>query len=301
MGLFILRAKWAREPHVICFFRLLTQPTCTVTEKDNIKMIRFGVTVDFICRPLVYYIQKNLIKHPFQLIRQDSWNNYQQLQTGKLDVALISPYHLAQSTSGLRILSELAVFSRGESGTALLFFRENLSDLDRIAFRLPEDPYHVLAQLVLTEVYELTTHWEGVTLPLDVDTALEDYSACCYSGNDALEVYLQSEAKLDLVETWCDRIGGPYVHYLIGVRDGFKDKKVIDVLQKSLELGRRNARRIAEEYAADHRNDWDFYLDIIQHWYAFRPGNEVWESCRELTHFLYYHRHIDFIPEFRFF
>ncbi|NOX38543.1 MAG: hypothetical protein GXO78_13510 [Calditrichaeota bacterium] len=263
-------------------------------------MNRLGITNDLICQPLTFLLEDPNYKHPFRVVRGDLLRNCQQLIQGELDIALISPLEYARYSSELRLVRDVTVFSEQEGRVCLLFFRAAMRELKTIAFQPPEDPYHVLAQLVLNEIYEIEPAWQAVQLPLSVDDALATHEACCYTGNAALEVDLQSDIRLDLIESWSEKMGFAFVHAVVAVRKDFRETRLLEDLQNARELGLRNIPRIARWYARDHLNDWDYYADLLEQFYRYEPDEAIWQQLREYFHYLFYYKKLDYIPELQF-
>ena len=263
-------------------------------------MNRLGITTDFIFRPVTFLLEDPHYKHPFRVVRGDLEKNCRELLQGTLDVAWISPLEYARYASELRLVKELAVFSESEGKVCLLFFRSAMRELTTIAFQGPGNHYHVLARLVLNEMYELEPVWRAVPLPGLVEQALTDYPACCYTGNQALEVDLQSDVKLDLIENWSEKMGLSFLHGVLAVRKDFQATDLLEVLLQTRELGLRNVVKIARAYAQHHLNDWDYYADVLEKLYRYDPDETIWQHLREYYHYLFYYRQLEYIPELQF-
>ncbi len=261
-------------------------------------MIKFGLTSDFILKPLTFYLETRQLKHPFELDVHTPEENVQKLLRGELDLAVISPLEYALHSSELKIFSPLGVVSNRESRVALLFFQENLPSFNTVMFPLPKDIYYHLTRIALMEFYEMEIEWKGVPqMPPEVQTALESCDAALYTRNTALDAYVQYDTRLDMVEEWCDKSAVPFVHLMIVSRQDAKITPALEWIEKSFELGRRNILAIAEHFARDRENPASYYFEILQEQYHYELQPEEHNGLKELFNYLYYYGVTDFLPE----
>jgi len=263
-------------------------------------MIRLGSTRELITRPLHFAIQNSQIGHPFKLINQSLEQNCQDLLAKKLDVAAISAIDYARHSNELTVVKDFAVFTTDTSNYALLFFRENLQSIERVAFLPPKSQYQLLANLVLEEFYEMEFDWTPLKEMKSVDGVLSMFPACLLEGDEALENYPKLDSKLDILEEWHDKTELNYVHQLIAINRETDDISFLESLFLSREIGMRNLMNIAKKNAADKGGSWDFYFDILNENFQFFPSEETWDSLRQYFEYLFYYGLIDFIPDIRF-
>ncbi len=261
-------------------------------------MTKLGLTNDFILKPLTFYLENQQLPHSFQLEHHSPARNVQLLLNGHLDIAVISPLEYARHSSELKILPDFAVVSSRESRVALLFFKENLSTFQNVLYPVPENMYYHLTRIALLEFYEMDIQWTGrEQLPAEVEVALQNYDAALYTGNEAIDAFVQFDTHLDMVEEWCDKSAVPFVHFLIVSRQEFKPDPFVDWFARSYESGKRNLLKIAESHAEGRINPAGYYLEILQEMYRYTLGEDDPPALKEMFNFLYYYGVIDFLPE----
>ncbi|RMI17497.1 MAG: hypothetical protein D6681_03295 [Calditrichaeota bacterium] len=263
-------------------------------------MIRLGTTYHIISAPLHYALLNPGFVHPFQPVRQSLEDNCRDLLQGKLDVALISPLDFARHSSDLKLIGDIAVYTTERSRYALLFFRENLPSIHRVAVWRENTLYHLLARIVLNEFYEMGIEWEHLTTLKPVEEILETYEACLLEEEAAVSNYLKMDNYLDVVEEWHDKTGRHFVHQVMAVpRDG-QTADFIESLLQAREVGMRHLARIAREHATTGEVSWDAYFDLLNEIFSFYPTEETWEHLREYFEYLFYYGIIDYMPSMTF-
>ncbi len=261
-------------------------------------MIKLGLTNDFILKPLTFWLESGELKHPFQMEWHLPAENARRLLHGELDIAVITPLEYAFHSSELKLYPHLGVVSTHESRMALLFFHENLLSFRNVLYPLPEDIYYHITRIALMEFYEMEIEWEGrEELPTTVTDALRGYDAALYTGNAALDAYVQYDTRLDMVEEWCDKSANPFVHLLIATHQDSKFSDEMEWFAQSLNLGLRNVLKIAEAYAQHHPNPASYYFEVIQEHYRYHLEPTDHQALKELFNYLYYYGVIEFLPE----
>lgn len=263
-------------------------------------MIRLGTTNELITRPLHFAIQNSQIDHPFKFIEQSLEQNCQDLLEGALDVATISAVDYARHSNELSIVKDFAVFTTDAGKYSLLFFRENLQSIERVAFLPPKSQYQLLANMVLEEFYEMELDWTPLKEIKSVDSVLSMFPAGLLEGDRALENYLKIGSKLDILEEWHVNTELNYVHQLIAINRQVDDTGFLETLHLAREIGMRNLMNIAKEYATDKGGSRDFYFDLLNDNFQFFPSEETWDSLRQYFEYLFYYGRIDFIPDLHF-
>lgn len=261
-------------------------------------MIRLGISDDLINQPILYGISNSLIDHPFTLKTQSLSENCQGLLNKELDIAFISPLDYARNSSLLNLVRDYAVLSEGAAKYLLLFFRENLKDIRDVTY-LAESQYYYLAQIVLSEFFEIEAEWHqhrSKGKQADVEQLLKDAPVCILDGPEAMRTGYLAENYLDLLDIWDSNTEVCYFHQLLVVREDNHDDVGLEALSLSRELGMRNLKKIAENYATAHDQQWDYFYDLLNDVYKFYPTTEQWKDIQELFNYLYFYGFIDFLP-----
>ena len=263
-------------------------------------MIRFGTTPEVIGRPLCLGIENSLIPHHFKLTSQPLEQNCQDLLAGKLDAALVSAVDYARYSNRLKLLKDFAVYSAGPAKYALLFFQENLQSIEQVAFQPPASQYQVLAALILEEFFETEIDWQPLPAIETLDSILARFPACLLEAGAALENYLISASKLDILEEWTDKTELSYIHQLVAVNKDMTDMNIADALRQSREIGMSNLMQIAQTSARGSEHSWDFYFDLLNEDFQYFPTEETWDSLRQYLEYLFYYGIVDFMPDLNF-
>ncbi|HTK80655.1 MAG TPA: MqnA/MqnD/SBP family protein [Bacteroidota bacterium] len=147
-----------------------------------------------------------------------------QLRQGNLDGAFLSPIEYARlndpfdrrrsesAQSGyahFRIVPGVCAASEGESGAAVLVFKEHLRDVKNVLIdpRFPSEI--VLLRLVLAEKFD--SHPQLVPASKISETALKTNDAALLVDRDALQ-YHEHQNKIDLIDEWSDLTDAQFIH-----------------------------------------------------------------------------------------
>lgn len=264
-------------------------------------MVRFGITEDLIHQPLLYALQHSLIEHPFDLIAQPPAQNVADLCSGRLDAALISAVDYARNSSELLLVPDVIVSSRGAARHGLLYFRENQQHIGRVACRDVDSQYRVLADMVMKEFFEIEIEWIPLPGAFSREKALAEYPAYLAEGPEALRAFPLADNYFDLLEAWGDNAELDYVHYLLAVPEGGEwETRMAEPLRLSRELGLRNIKKIARNFAGSAATGWDAYDDLLNEVYRYAPDEALWAHLRDYFQYLFYYGEIEFLPEMRF-
>ena len=264
-------------------------------------MVRFGITEDLIHQPLLYALQHSLIDHPFELISQSPAQNTADLCRGKLDAALIGPVDYARNSSELLLVPDVIVSSHGAARHGLLYFRENQQHISRVVCRDLDSQYRVLADMVMKEFFEIEIEWISLPGGFSLEKALGEFPACLAEGPEALRAFPLADNFFDLLEAWRDNAELDYVHYLLAVPEaGEWEARMVEPLRLSRELGLRNIKKIAQDFAGPAKTGWDAYYDLLNKVYHYAPDDALWTHLRDYFQYLFYYGEIEFLPEMRF-
>lgn len=262
-------------------------------------MIHLGITNDFIALPLSKNLTSLLENSEFVIKQQSLKDNYNDLINKKLDAAFISPADYAKDSSLLKLVKDVAIYSKGESRYSVLFFQEDLSKISEITFQSVTD-YNDLTSLVFNEFFEMNPSWKPTKGKESINNLLNSYQAVLLSGEKALENFSETKNKLDITDQWWDKTGLSFVHQVIALRRDLADLDWIEQIYRSLNMGIKSLKQISKNYSDYHKHDPEFYLDLMTNIYHYTADETVWQDCSEYLEYLFYYGKIRFIPQFHF-
>jgi len=266
-------------------------------------MTRLAFSRELIVQPVIYAIQHDLIQHPFQIEITSEDKILQGLQNGKIEIGIISPLSYARSQEGLKIVKEITVSSSRYGRNALLFFKENLQQMNNIYYQQGKELTfeHFLSKLVLSEFLDIEANWHAVEIIPPLPEALDQYPIFLISGDEALDFLSDDQRFIDLTEEWTLKSELPLVHRLVVVNQKFEDKGELQALRLSRDVGLRNLMKIARRYATNRNQSWDVYFDLINQNYWYHSEDSHWESLKEILQYTYFYGIAQHYPEIRFF
>jgi predicted solute-binding protein len=243
---------------------------------------RLGVLPHSFARPLYHGLRKQQTPSPvsFELVEDQSTQLAIQLRQGNLDGAFLSPIEYAKEYAHYSLVPDAGVVAEGESGIALLLFRENLSRIKTISVHAGSSSEIVLAHLVMAEKYDTVPQFVPMTASPDI--ALKSSDAVLLVGDAAVGLDVQKQ-KIDLVDEWTDITGLPFVH---GVWAFHPESLSNNEVQALIESGK----------AADAYGPPSEYLNL-----HFQLSPHDIEALSEFFRMSYYHGIINDIPDLRFF
>lgn len=266
-------------------------------------MTRLAFDREFIIEPLIYAVRENLIKHPFRIEIASENKIVQGLQDGEIDIGIISPLSYTRARQSLQIIKELIVASYPYGRNALLFFRENLRQINAIYYQQGKELTfeHFLSKIVLGEFLDIEADWHAVETIPHLPEALEKFPTFLITGDQAPGFSADNQSFIDLTEEWTLKTELPLVHRLVVVGQNFKDKGELRALQLSREVGLRNLMKISRAYAANFNQGWDVYFDPLNRNYRYHPEESHWESLKELLQYAFFYGIAQYYTEIKFF
>lgn len=261
-------------------------------------MIRFGLTNEIIALPITLNLTVPQDSE-FEFKEQSLQQNYIDLIQGKLDAGFIAASDYAKDSTLLKLVKDIAIYSRGESRYSLLFFQKDLVDITEVAYHA-DSHYNDVAHVLLNEFYEAEPEWKLVQSGVPVERLLEHYQSALKNGTEALENYFGAKSKIDILDQWWDKTELSFVHQVIGVHRNFTETKWMDRLYKAGEEGSKNLEELSQSLDGRHGHSSKFYLDLLRNAYHYDMDDKVWKECGEYFKYLFYYGRIPFIPEFHF-
>jgi predicted solute-binding protein len=247
--------------------------------------------------PVIYGFQNlPVLRDRVELIQLNSSDACQQLLKSEIDFAFISPEDYAHHSSEFQIIPDIVIASEGASKLALLAFRENLTNLNQIGIDNDDTTYQTLSEIVLNEFYETEINWEIVSPSLPVEKILSDYPAYLLQNKRALAYSVIQDKYIDLTEEWCVNTNHHFIHKIFVYRRDKSYDNFKEWLVRSIELGIRNMKKIAQELATETIN-WAYIVDLWQDNLYFRPTDTTWLSLKFYHQHMFYYGRINEIPE----
>ncbi len=266
-------------------------------------MMKFGVASnDVIIEPFIYPLKQNLVRSPLQLEYLREEDIFSGLLENRLQAGFITPLQYARSQDKLAIVEDLVIATRQYGRNCLLFFQEDLKQINRIYFpRAIQDSYELfLARLVLGEFFDIETEWTATHPFPPIEEALEKFPVLFLSGSEAFRGFSLVENYIDLTEEWSLKTRHSLVHRLLVIRRDQDARNLKETMQMALELGRRNLKKISQQLANQYELPWDLFHDLFTTRYQFIADEETWSSLREILQFAFYYGETEYYPEIHF-
>jgi chorismate dehydratase len=226
--------------------------------------VRIGAVNYLNTKPLIYDLE--LLAPDAELILEVPSRLADLLSDGKLDVALIPVIEFFRA-GRYRIVSDIAIASRGPVLSVTLFSRVPWPQIRRVALDEGSRSSAALAQILLRKRYNVQP--AIVPLPLDQSAEHTDADAVLLIGDRAMRACLPGFAHaFDLGQEWFDWTGLPFVYAVWAVRDGVDLGDVAPALLEAKRRGMTECGRIAERESHGLGLDAGFcrrYLSNIIH------------------------------------
>jgi len=214
--------------------------------------------------PLAWGIVEDSLKEQFETILSTPAECADQLAGGRVDIGLIPSIEF-QRINGTKIVPGAAVASRHRVRRVLLVSELPLWRVRTVAHDKGSRTSVALAQIIFNEFYKTRPSFRPADP--DISNMLATSDAALIIGDVALKFMEQNEIPrienqkslvrhgaepveiFDLMERWQVLTGLPFVFAFWAVRKGFNDGQVVEVLNKSRDLGVANIPKMAERYA----------------------------------------------------
>ncbi|MBI1806891.1 MAG: hypothetical protein HYR76_07565 [Ignavibacteria bacterium] len=247
---------------------------------------RLGIIPDRYARPLFSGLLE-LRDTVIELVQDTPTRLAIQLRQAQLDGAFLSPIDYAKNYSHYHIVPDIGAVSEGESGAALLLFRENMQTMKTLAVDPNSSSEIVLAHLILAEKYDIMptlVPFEGSS-----EEGLKRADAVVAVGDTALRLKTHTN-KLDLVDEWKDISDMPFVHGIWVVRNDSLSDSVVAKIAESRDKGPNSMGEASPGY--DDLSISQFRYDLDE---------EAVDAMNEFFRMAYYHGILKDIPEVKFY
>ncbi len=250
-------------------------------------------------RPLVYGLEKGLVKHDFNLQKDVPSVCAERLLQGEVEMGLVPSIEYARSKGTWKIVPELCIAYNGPVRSVALFFNQDIKRIRTIALDTSSRTSVVLLKILLIEKFEIEP--EFITMAPNLDDMLKRADAALIIGDKALHYQAQVPNHLDLGEEWTDMTGLPFVYAFWAGHELSLTHTEVDIMQQSYQLGAQNLTKIAREYAVGKSFDWHFYNDYLTKHIFYQFGEDEKAGLMEFFHYAFYLGLIEHIPELHFY
>ena len=184
--------------------------------------------------PLIYGIENEVIKLPprtlAKLLRED-----------RLDVAL-APSVILFDKKNYKVVPNISISSRGEVKSIILFYRDKIEDIKKVAVDLETMSSFVLLKLILRKKYKIDPEYYRSP---KIQLKQSPYDAQLLIGDKAMTYNAQCN-KLDLGHEWFDLTHLPFIFALWVVRRGADYEKICLKLSQAKVEGLQNIDKVIE-------------------------------------------------------
>ncbi len=253
---------------------------------------------DLVVQPLIYGLQKGLVKHDFKLELADGKTCTQRLVQGDAQIGLIPSIEYAKGKGAWKIIPDICIAHPHEIGSMALFFNKDLHTLRHVAVDERYPTAIALLQIVLREKYEIEP--KLIPMPSDLNKMLLNADAALLSGDLALKAQAEFPAHLDLGDEWYDLTEMPFVSAIWAGHELSLTENEATILKQSAEIGRQNIEKISKEFASRQKQDFGFYKNYLEKQTRYTLGVAEKESLTEFFSYAFYLGIIEHIPELHF-
>ncbi|MFZ1080719.1 MAG: menaquinone biosynthesis protein [Candidatus Kryptoniota bacterium] len=264
------------------------------------KKKRLGAVSFLNTKPLIYGIEKDLFPRNFQLTKAIPSTLALELNTGKLDVALIPSIAYAKNSPELRIVPECGIIAHDAVNSIRLYFNKDLKNIRSVAVDISSMTSVVLTKIILAEKFEVKP--ELIAAKPDVDKMLATADAALVIGDSALfKTGATDQNYLDLAEEWKDMTGLPFVFAVWAGREGAISQNDIQSIIFSKNLGLDNIDSLCHEAAVEYNTSFDLVKSYLTENVQFDLGENEIAGMRHFFELAYYHGALEYMPLLNFY
>jgi chorismate dehydratase len=262
------------------------------------KRKKLGVVNFLNAGPLIYAIEKDKLKHNFELIYDIPSQLAVRLLNREINVGLVPSIHYAKYSAKYRIVPGISISSSGPVRSIQLYFRKDLKDIRTVAVDISSMTSVIMTKIVLSEKYDIRPKF--IAMKPDLEMMLSRADAALLIGDNAL---FQSEydAYLDMGEEWDDLTGLPFVYALWVGRRRDLTQEEMNILVRAKEYGIQNIDLIAENFANRYNVSFDFCRSYLVNNIRYDLGEHEIAGMKEFFTYAFYYGVIEFIPEIKFY
>jgi chorismate dehydratase len=258
---------------------------------------RLGVPSAFYTKPLtVHLAERDLFARQVDVPARHAL----QLREGELDAAFLTPIDYARDSSEYKIVPGVGVSSESATGSISLVFHDDIQTINTVAIDPSSSSEIILAKIILAEEYELEPKFHPYTGT--GDEALKNADAVLLVGDASLREISTHLNRIDLVETWNEITGLPYVHGFWCGAENRLDQEETQWLVQSAFSGITALDTIAGDlprgaFPTLSHADMSDYL----HAFSYNLNEDDLEGLREFLRYAFYHSATPDVAELHFF
>ncbi len=207
----------------------------------------------------------------------------QQLEAGKLDLAMIPSIEYLRHADSYNLLPGLSISSRGPVGTVLMATQVPLGKIHTIALDNRSRTSATLLRLLFSK--EFPKDIQYLQAPPDPRQMLENNDAALIIGDQALGLksFNKELIQYDLSEEWFKLTGKTFVHAVVAYSSDMEiDQNIIEIIQKSKSEGLANLDEISREQAEKLGMEAEVCKNYLDKKILYSLGNEEMDG---LLHF----------------
>ncbi len=184
--------------------------------------------------PLIYGIEDEVIKLPPRTLAK-------LLKEDRLDVAL-APSAILFDKKNYKVVPDISISSRGEIKSIVLFYRNKIEEIKKVAVDLETMSSFILLKLILRKKYKIDPKYYRSP---KIQLKESPYDAQLLIGDKAM-TYDSQCSKLDLGREWFDLTQLPFIFALWVVRRGADYEKICSKLSQAKLQGLQNIDKVIE-------------------------------------------------------
>jgi chorismate dehydratase len=242
-------------------------------------MIRFGFHNFLNAQPLLVPLMRSQKKLGLKIVRDVPKTLAEKLKAGELDLAMIPTIEYLKEAGRYRLLSDIAIASRGEVRTVLLVSKVPMGEIKTLA--LDDRSRTSVALLKILFADRLSKDVKFIPAPPDPKAMLKAHDAALIIGDQAFSLpELSTETQVyDLSQEWFLETQKTFVHAVVAVREGvvLTDGFCANI-QSAKQKGLLEIADIAKRYADTSELDASIAEDYLKNKIIYDLGRQELEG-----------------------
>jgi len=263
-------------------------------------MKTFGISTYLNTQPVLYPLQKNIIKPTFNLVEMLPHECSEKLQQKKLNAALIPSIEFAKGNDDYFLSDTFCISSKHHVKSVELFFKKDLDDIKTVALDATSRTSVLLTKIILEEKFELEP--EYIVMEPNIEKMFEVADAALIIADNALDILADYPNRFDLAEEWYDMTGFPFVFAVLAGYEDSVEPHDTEVLKRALEYGCSHLDEICSEWHKKHSKfSVPFYKNYLTENIHFSFGEEEKQGLNLFYDYAFLRNEIPYFPEIKFY